>query len=73
MKNLIYIMLAVVGFIIAVGTVGAADQEVISFNRLVVQSLIAGALMGIAFFGLNLEEKREANSRRRKRGARKKL
>jgi uncharacterized membrane protein YciS (DUF1049 family) len=73
MKNLIYIMLAVVGFIVAVGTVGAADQEVISFNRLVVQSLIAGALMGIAFFGLNLEEKREANSRRRKRGTRKKL
>lgn len=73
MKNLIYIMLAVVGFIVAVGTVGAADQEVISFNRLVVQSLIAGALMGIAFFGLNLEEKREENRRRYRRGTRKKL
>lgn len=67
MKNLIYIMLAVVGFILAVGTVGAADMEVISFNRLVVQSLIAGALMGISFFGLNLEEKREANRKANRR------
>lgn len=73
MKNLIYIMLGLVGFILAIGTVGAADQDVISFKRLVVQALIAGALVGIAFFGLNLEEKREANNRRRKRGCRKKF
>lgn len=72
MKNLIYIMLGIVGFILAVGTVGAADQDVISFKRLVIQALIAGALVGIAFFGLNLEDKREMN-RRRKRGSRKKL
>lgn len=73
MKNLIYIMLGLVGFILALGTVGAADMEAISFNRLVVQSLIAGALVGIAFFGLNLEEKREENRRRYRRGRRKKL
>lgn len=72
MKNLIYIMLGLVGFILAIGTVGAADQEIISYTRLVVQALIAGVLVGIAFFGLNLEEKREAN-RRRNRGRRKKI
>jgi len=66
MKNLIYIMLGIVGFILAVGTVGAADQDVISFKRLVIQALIAGALVGIAFFGLNLEEKREANRRHKR-------
>jgi uncharacterized membrane protein YciS (DUF1049 family) len=72
MKNLIYIMLGLVGFILAIGTVGAADQDVISFKRLVIQALIAGFLVGISFFGLNLEDKREMN-RRRKRGSRKKL
>lgn len=72
MKSLIYIMIGLVGFLLAAGTVGAADLERISFNRLVVQSLIAGALVGIAFMGLNLEEKREEN-RRRNRGTRKKL
>lgn len=70
MKKLIYIMLGLVGFILAIGTVGAADQEIISFNRLVIQSLIAGVFVGIAFFGINLEEKREEN-RRRKNGSRK--
>lgn len=64
--------MGLVGFIYAVGTVGAADQEIISFKRLVIQALIAGTLVGIAFFGLNLEEKREEN-RRRNRGTRKKL
>lgn len=59
-------MLGIVGFILAVGTVGAADQDVISFKRLVIQALIAGALVGIAFFGLNLEEKREANRRHKR-------
>ena len=66
MKNLIYIMLGIVGFILAVGTVGAADHDVISFKRMVVQALIAGALVGISFFGLNLEEKREANRRHKR-------
>ena len=61
MKSVIYIILAVIGFFLAAGTVGAADQELISFTRLVIQSLIAGAFVGIACFGLNLEEKREAN------------
>lgn len=73
MKRLIYIMMGLVGFIYAVGTVGAADAEAISFKRLVIQSLIAGFLVGIAFFGLNLEEKREENRRRYRRGRRKKL
>ena len=73
MKQLIYIMLGLVGFILAAGTVGAADQEIISGTRLVVQSLIAGGLVGIACFGLNLEEKREENRRRYRRGRRKKL
>ena len=72
MKKLIYIMIGLVGFILAIGTIGATDQEVISFNRLVIQSLIAGALVGIAFFGFNLEEKREEN-RRYKNGPRKKI
>ena len=65
-------MIGLVGFILAAGTVGASDLQTISFTRLVVQSLIAGALVGIACFGLNLEEKREEN-RRRNRGTRKKL
>lgn len=72
MKKLIYIMMGLVGFILAIGTVGAADQDVISFKRLVIQALIAGVLVGISFFGLNLEDKREMN-RRRKRGRRRKL
>lgn len=72
MKSLTYIMLGLVGFIVALGTVGAADQEAISFKRMTVQALIAGALVGIALMGLNVEEKREEH-RRRKSGRRKKL
>lgn len=71
MKNLIYIILGLVGFILVVGTVGASDLQTISFNRLVIQSLVAGALVGIACFGLNLEEKRDANRRHKKNGKRK--
>ena len=66
MKNLIYTIMGLAGFILAIGTVGAADHDVISFNRLVVQALISMVLVGISFFGLNLEEKREANRRRKK-------
>lgn len=72
MKNLIYIILGLAGFILAIGSIGAADLDNISFTQLLVRSLISVVLVGIAFFGLNLEEKREAN-RRRKRGTRKKL
>ena len=72
MKKLIYIMLGLVGFILAIGTVGAADQEIITGNRLVIQALIAGVLVGIAFLGLNLEEERDKH-RRYRRGSRKKL
>ena len=61
MKRIIYIFLVVIGFIYAVGTVGAADQEIISFKRLVIQVLISIVCMSIGYFGLNLEEKREAN------------
>lgn len=70
MKKFVYIILGLIGFILAIGTVGAADQEAISFNRLVIQCLISSALVGISFFGISLEEKREAN-RRYKRGSRK--
>lgn len=72
MKNLIYILMGLAGFILAIGSIGAADLNNISFTQLLVRSLISVVLVGIAFFGLNLEEKREAN-RRRKRGTRKKL
>lgn len=72
MKNIIYIILGVIGFILAIGTIGAADLEKISFNQLIVRSLIATILVAISFFGLNLEEKREAN-RRCKRGTRKNI
>ena len=72
MKNIIYIILGVVGFILAIGTIGAADLEKISFNQLVIRSFIAAILVAISFFGLNLEEKREAN-RRCKHGTRKNI
>lgn len=72
MKNIIYIILGVIGFILAIGTIGAADLEKISFNQLVIRSFIAAILVAISFFGLNLEEKREAN-RRCKRGTRKNI
>lgn len=55
------------GFILAIGTIGAADLNNISFTQLLVRSLIAVVLVGVAFFGVNLEEKREANRRRRRR------
>ena len=55
------------GFILTIGTVGAADLDKISFTQLLVRSLIAVVLVGVAFFGVNLEEKREANRRRRRR------
>lgn len=67
MKSLIYILMGVAGFVLAIGSIGAADQETISFTQLLIQSLIAVVLVGIAFFGVNLEEKREANRRRRRR------
>lgn len=67
MKNLIYIMLGLAGFILAIGSIGAADLNNISFTQLLVRSLISVVLVGIAFFGLNLEEKREANRRKRRR------
>lgn len=67
MKNLIYIILGLAGFILAIGSIGAADLDNISFTQLLVRSLISVVLVGIAFFGLNLEEKREANRRRRRR------
>lgn len=65
MKRLIYIMLGLVGFILAIGTIGAADQENITFMRVAIQSLIGGALVGIACFGLNLEEERDKRRRHR--------
>lgn len=67
MKSLIYILMGLAGFILAIGTIGAADLNNISFIQLLVRSLIAVVLVGVAFFGLNLEEKREANRRRRRR------
>lgn len=60
-------MLGLAGFILAIGSIGAADLNNISFTQLLVRSLISVVLVGIAFFGLNLEEKREANRRRRRR------
>lgn len=72
MKRIIYIFLVVIGFIYAVGTVGAADQEIISFKRLVIQVLISIVCMAIGYFGLNLEEKREANVWHRKSNMRQK-
>lgn len=67
MKNLIYIILGLAGFILAIGTVGAADLDKISYTQLLVRSLVAVVLVGISFFGINLEDKREANRRRRRR------
>lgn len=67
MKSLIYILMGLAGFILAIGTVGAADLDKISFTQLLIRSLIGVVLVGISFFGLNLEEKREANRRRRRR------
>ena len=67
MKSLIYILMGLAGFILAIGTIGAADLNNISFTQLLVRSLIAVVLVGVAFFGVNLEEKREANRRRRRR------
>lgn len=60
-------MLGLAGFILAIGSIGAADLNNISFTQLLVRSLISVVLVGIAFFGLNLEEKREANRRKRRR------
>ena len=67
MKSLIYILMGLAGFILAIGTIRAADLNNISFTQLLVRSLIAVVLVGVAFFGVNLEEKREANRRRRRR------
>lgn len=59
MKRYIYIFLIIVGFIYLVGTVGAADQELISITRLVIQSLVSIVCMSIGGFGIYLEEQRE--------------
>lgn len=67
MKSLIYTIMGLAGFILAIGSIGAADLNNISFTQLLVRSLISVVLVGIAFFGLNLEEKREANRRKRRR------
>lgn len=67
MKRIIYMIIAIIGFILAIGTIGAADMEIISFSQILLQSLIASVCVGVACFGLNLEEKREANRWLRKR------
>lgn len=59
MKKCVYIFLIIVGFIYLVGTVGAADQELISITRLVIQSLVSIVCIAIGGFGIYLEEQRE--------------
>ena len=60
-------IVAAIGFVLAIGTIGAADMEIISFSQILLQSLIASVCVGVACFGLNLEEKREANRWLRKK------
>lgn len=64
MKRLIYIFCILIGIITAIGTVGAADQELITLSRLLIQIMISMVLVGIGCFGLNLEEERDQNRRK---------
>lgn len=65
MKRFIYFILGLIGFISALGTVGAGDAEIIGLNQLVIQSLISAVLLLISIFGLNLEEKRDKHRRKK--------
>ena len=63
MKRLIYFVMAFIGFVLAVGTAGAADTDGIGLVELLILSLLSGVLMLIACLGLNLEEKRDEHRR----------
>ena len=72
MKNIIYTTLGIIGFVILMGTIGAADLERISLSQLAFGTFFSLILIAISSFGLNLEDKRKMN-RRYNNGARKKF
>ena len=61
MKRLIYIMIGLVGFTLLIGSAGAYEINNISGKQAFIQAFISAVIMAIACFGLDLEEKREAN------------
>lgn len=63
MKRIIYTVLFVIGIIAAIGTVGAADMERVTFTHLLVMSCISSLMIFIGGFGLNLEEERDEHRR----------
>ena len=63
MKRLIYLIMAVIGLVLAYGAAGAADTDGMGLVELLIVSLISGVLILIACFGLSLEEKRDEHRR----------
>lgn len=54
MKNIIFGLCMVVGFMILLGTAGASDLGTIEFKAIVVQSLIGLGVTGVGYLGLRL-------------------
>lgn len=62
MRNYIAVfcgMLMAIGFICALGTVGACETEMISFNAFLVRSAVYMSVMMFGFFGLKLTDARD--------------
>ena len=51
-------VIALLGFVLILGTVGAADLNAISVGRMVLQSLVGLALMCVGFRGISIDNKR---------------
>ena len=52
-------VITLLGFVLILGPVGAADLNTISFGRMVMQSLIGLALMCVGFRGAAIENRRK--------------
>lgn len=54
MKNKIFRLIAIIGVVIVIGSLGDSDLEKIGFTTLIIRSLIGSILTGVGFIGLKL-------------------
>lgn len=64
MKRAIYTALLVAALLLIIGTAGGSDQETITATQTNAYLLLAAFQAAVGFYGLNLEDRREANDRK---------
>jgi hypothetical protein len=64
MKRAIYTALLIAAFLLILGVAGGSDQETITETQMNAYLILAVFQAAVAFFGLNLEDRREANDRK---------